>query len=419
MELNITDLLDDLQDISPDIHTKAVACEQRVKELTLMKIHRENNTVQRKPGRIAVRAALIAAVLACLSVTVLAVVGEYIPQWLENHTEETIGYDNDLYIGSASKNWGIEGWQMELKAENATPIGLTMVCAEWGGEAHSGVLTTDDSYWLEIWNGSGYEIYLPEKTPSALGDEATIQKNAIHSWAIGWEECYGALAPGHYRLGKNFEHISDSGHSQNLVGYVKFRVLDENMADSYAQYETAVKELSDQSAWHLTYQVFPENPDGYESYAMEIWRSGENYLQNLSYLDENGTVLKQEGTALQGGVGYRLNWNDGATVWCKIDSSVDENTFYLWQTFSCMSPTGIDEIKKTGDTIVYIESADSLAESNWETAVTFTNAGQILDIKQYSIHGDNNTLYSVLAVHDTDPEQIAQTIADQKPKNEE
>ena len=114
MELNITDLLDDLQDISPDIHTKAVACEQRVKKLTLMKIHRENNTVQRKPGRIAVRAALIAAVLACLSVTVLAVVGEHIPQWLENHTEETIGYDNDLYIGSASKNWGIEGWQMEL-----------------------------------------------------------------------------------------------------------------------------------------------------------------------------------------------------------------------------------------------------------------------------------------------------------------
>ena len=66
---------------------------------------------------------------------------------------------------------------------------------------------------------------------------------------------------------------------------------------------------------------------------MEIWRSGENYLQNLSYLDENGTVLKQEGTALQGGVGYRLNWNDGATVRCKIDSSVDENIFYLWQIF--------------------------------------------------------------------------------------
>ena len=53
------------------------------------------------------------------------------------------------------------------------------------------------------------------------------------------------------------------------------------------------------------------------------------------------------------------------------------------------------------------------------SAVTFTDAGQILDIKQYSIHGDNNTLYSVLTVHDTDPEQIAQTIADQKPKNEE
>lgn len=419
MELRIFDLLDDLQDVVPEIHTETAVSEQRVKELTLAKIRRRDNSTQRYPGRIVVRAVLIAAVMVCLSVTVLAVVGEYIPHWLENHIEETIGYDNDLYIGSVSKNWDIEGWKMELKAEKVTPVGLTMVCAEWGDQAQCGRLTTDDSYWLEIWNGSGYEIYLPEKTPSALESKATIQKNAIQSWVIGWEECYGVLAPGHYRLGKNFAHISDSGRSQNLVGYVKFRVLDENMADSYVQYETAVKELSDQSAWHLTYQVFPENPDGYESYAMEIWRSGENYLQDLSYLDGNETVIKHEGAALQGGVGYRLKWDDGVAVRREIDPSVDENTFYLWQTFSCISSAGIDEIKKMGDTIIYTQRADTLAESNWETVATFTESGQILDIKQYSIRGEIKTLYSVLTVHGTDPEKIAQTVADQKPKNEE
>ncbi len=412
MELNITDLLDDVQDISPDIYTKTVVCQQRVKELTLKKIRDQNSATKRHPVRFAVRVALIAAVLVCLSVTVLAA------WWLNNDIEGAVDYDNDLLIGCASKNWNVEGWIIELKAEKVTPIGMTMVCTEWGGQDQSGMLTTDDNYWLECWNGSGYEIYSPEKAPFASGNEATIQKNTTHSWVINWEKSYGTLAPGHYRLGKNFEHISDSGHNQNLVGYVKFRVLDEKMADYYAQYEAAIEMLSNQSNWHLTYQVFPESTAEYRSYAMEIWKSGEDYLQNLSYLDENEAILKHDGTALLDGVGCRLNWDTGAVtgtiVQREIDPSVDKDAFYLWQTFSCLTATGIDEIEATGNTVIYIERADSRTEKDLETVVTFTGVDQLLNIKQYWIHGETKILYSVLTVHGTDPAQIAQTVADQK-----
>lgn len=419
MEMSISDLLDDFLDDSPDITTQTVVDRQRIKKLTVMKIRRQENTGKRQRNRGLVRAVIIAAVLACLSFAVFAVAGDYFPQWLNAGADETIGYDNDLYIGSASKNWDIEGWRIELKAENVTPTGLTMVCTEWGGQEHRGVLTTDDYYWLEYWNGDGYAVY-PSRKETTTGSSIAIQKNTTHSWLIDWEDCYGTLQPGHYRLGKTFTHTLDAGHSQTLKGYVKLRVLEKSDAVGYGQYETAINALLAQDTSHLTWQVFPDNAAEYTSYTMEIWRSGEDYLQKISYLNKEGTVLKCEGAAQQGGVGYRLSWNHtaatGNAMQREKDTSLNKNSFCLWHTFLQLSATGIDEMKQSDNTIVFIERADSPSEIDWETVATFDAAGQILSIKQYSVSEGVKTLYSVLTVHNTDPHKIMQTVADLSPE---
>jgi len=362
---------------------------------------------------------LIAAVLICLSVTALAAAGNYIPRWLGTDTEETIGYDNDLYIGSASKNWELEGWLMELKAEAASATGLTMVCTEWGGQKQAGTLTADDTYWLEKWDGSGYDIYLPEKAPTSSGNTVTVMANTTLSWPINWEACYGALVPGSYRLGKTFRHTSDSGQIQDMIGYVKFRVLEADMATYYTQYETALKTLSAQHSWHLAWQVFPEDSNEYTSYSLEIWKDGENYLENLCYLDADGAVLRHSGITLQDGMGYRLTWDDGTVhadiTQCKSDDSVQSRRFYLWQTFFTLTDARISKITREENTVVYTEYREDPTETTWETALTLNEAGQIASIRQYRLDGENKTLYSVLTVFDTDATQIARTIADQLP----
>ena len=412
MEWNIADLLDDVQDLSPDIETKPAVSRQRVRELTLRKIREHKAAGKRHPFRFSVRVAVIAAVLLCLSITVLAAVS-----WLHSDPENAIGYDNDLYIGSASKNWEVEGWLLELKAEKVTPAGLTVVCTEWGGAGQRGVLTTDSHYWLERWTGSGYARYLPERSPAGTESKTEIKKNTAASWEINWETVYGTLAPGHYRLGKIFTQSAGSDRGKTMTCYVKFSILEEKMAGQYGQYTAAMERLLGQAAWHLTYQVFPESPTGYTSHVTEIWKAEEAYLQKLSYLDANGGVLKQEGAALLNGVGYRLRRDAGEeAMQHKADPSVKKDDFYLWETFSGLSAADIDEIKTEGNTVIYIQRADSPTEIDWETAVTFGGAGQLLEIKQYAVRGETKTLYSILSVYDTDPQKIEQVITMQKPE---
>lgn len=413
MEFKITDLLDDMQAIPLDIPARTPVSENRVKELTMEKMRNKNEAVPqpRRYGRLLSKAALVAAVLICLSVTVLAAVGGYLPQLLSQDPEETVGYDNDRFIGSVSKNWDLGGWVMDLKADAAGPWGLTMVCTEWSGQAQTGTLTTDDAFWLERWNGSGYEAYLPEKAPAASGQTVAIQPNTTASWSICWEDSYGMLIPGAYRLGKTFRHTSDSGQPQELACYVKFRVFEEAMAAYYDRYTTALNALRDQHSWHITLQVFPETPNGYTSYSQEIWKSGENYLEDLRYLDQAGTPLRQSGTALRDGTGYRLTWADGSEI-AQPDASVNDRRFDLWYTFLTLADMRISEISEDGNRLVFKESRESDSEADRETVLTLDEAGQIRSIHQYRISAGEKKLSTTLTVHDTDAAQIARIISD-------
>lgn len=415
MELKITDLLDDFQDISLNIPFHSVASEKHIKKLTMSRVYKnsQQSTQNRRSGRLIVKAILLAAVIICLSVTVLASLSDHIFRLIQN-TEETVGYDNDIYIGSVSHNWDLCGWVCELKAEVSSSNGMTIVCTEWGTQEKTGTLTTDDAYWIEMWDGIGYNVYLPEQAPNSVDSNIMIQSNTTVSWSINWIEHYGELAPGNYRLGKTFRHTSEEGEIHELAWYIKFRVFDENMESRHNQYKTALMALLEQESWHMTLQIFPEEPKGYVSYTQEIWKCRENYRETLRYLNDEGEVINRSGSALLDGKGYRLIYANGSIepedIQHQLDQSVQESGFIYWYTFLTLSDARISEISRGGNRIILDENPDEESNFNIQTVLTLNTDGQIQNIKQYRIKNGAKELYITLTVHDTDTDQITQYI---------
>lgn len=192
---------------------------------------------------------------------------------------------------------------------------------------------------------------------------------------------------------------------------MKFRVFEEDMASYYDQYKTALKALYDQQNWHITLQVFPENPNGYTSYSQDIWKYGEDYLENLSYLNTDGTMLSRSSAALLDGLGCHLTGSNGSTVFevtqRESDPSIQESMFTYWYTFHNLADARISEISMNGSRIVFTESLDTTAEA-WETVLILNGEGQIQRIIRYRINESEKILYSELTVHDTEAAQIAQ-----------
>ena len=413
MQFKISDLLDDFQDHSLDISFHVSASETRIKRLTMDKLRKKCQPVSksRSSGRLIVKAILLAAVIICSSITVLAALSDHIFQWIKK-PEEAVGYDNDIYIGSVSYNWDLYGWVCELKAEASNSTGLTIACKEWGTQEKSGTLSTDDAYWIEKWDGIGYSDYLPEQAPIAVDSSILIQQNTTVSWSINWVEHYGVLKPGIYRLGKIFSHTSETGNIRELPVYVKFRVFDETMESYYIKYKSALNALVEQKHLHMTLQVFPEDPNGYTSYTQDIWRCDENYWETLSYLNDNRELINRSGSALLDGKGYRLisvnDYTQSDDMQYHLDQSVEESLFTYWYTFLTLSDVRISEMSIAGNKIIFSECRNDESDTNFQTVLTLNNDGHIQNIDQYQINAGAKKLYITLTVHDTDTEQITQ-----------
>lgn len=413
MEIKISDLLDDFQDHSLDISFHFSASETRIKRLTMAKLRKNCQPVSksRSSGRLIVKTMLLAAVIICLSITVLAALSDHIFQWIKG-SEIAVGYDNDIYIRSVSYNWDLYGWVCELTADDSNATGLTIACKEWGTQEKSGTLSTDDAYWIEKWDGIGYSDYLPEQAPIAVDNSILIQQNTTVSWSINWVEHYGVLKPGIYRLGKLFRHTSETGDMRKLPVYVKFRVFDETMESYYNQYKSALNALVKQKHLHMTLQVFPEGSNGYTSYTQDLWKCDENYWETVSYLNDNGELINRSGSALLDGKGYRMIGVNDSTksddTQYQLDQSVEECLFMYWYTFLSLSDVCISEMSMDGNKIIFNECQEDESDASFQTVLALNNDGHIQNIDQYRINNGAKELYITLTVHDTDIEQITQ-----------
>lgn len=421
MEFNISALLDNLHEVDVDILPHTTASESRIKELTMKKLHERKSEQRTSRGMGFIGKLLVATlIIAVLAIPVMAVSGIQFTDWLEGlFTTEPGGYDNDLQLGSVSKNWEVSGWVVEISAEESSKNGLTFVCQEWGPSDKSGTLTSNEGYWLEKWNGTGYT---PMEGAAPDGNLLTVSEGATQRWKINWEAVYGALDSGSYRIGKTFTYTAEDGNQEQLPFYAKFRVFTEDMAPLVEKYSQAYKALHDREVFHLSYTSYSYETatDPYSHhFTTQIWRNGNDFLRIVHYYNADGTLKSHGGTLFRDGVGYHLEWEDGdvndrVTEWYHADY-VGADSFDLWYDLMYVSPAIVVGACEDGNTLRFFEYLPYVDHDYIEKAYTFDDSGKLTNIlyaHQKSMEPDESDpmLVMTLEVFDTPQESIAEII---------
>lgn len=428
MEWSISDLLDDLREVDIDIQPDTRASEQRIKELTMMKIHSE-----KKPSRRGVstfsKILIAAATIAALAIPVAAATSFHFTDWLNGLFAGDGEYDSDLSIGSASKNWEVSGYVLDVKAEDATDKGLTLTCVEWGNGEKTGTLTADDSFRLDQWDGSGYTAVKP-KTEPAAGQVKTIAPKQTVTWQVNWADSYGTLASGSYRIGKTLTYTDTAGKTQKVDIYAKFRVFAEDMAPYVTKCKAALEEVRTRDSYHVTNTSYAEegghqvDAGVYQYYTDTVWKNGKDSLEELQYVSKDGTVIAHHGYLFRNGKGYRLTWNEdnvlsGVASWETADY-VDETHCEMWDLGVHIFDAQVGEVYADGNTVSLLEGTkyEWEEENRWfKKTYTMDEQGKLTFAQYATIPSpeelDQENVQNTLEVHDTSADEIAKVIAAQ------
>ncbi len=380
MEYRISDLLDEIPEVTIAIQPKVSASPERIKELTMKKIHKEKN-IRRGLGTIG-KAVLIAAMIAALAVPVAAASGFQLTSWLEGIFNPTSSeYDEDQLLGSVSKNWEVSGWVVNLAAKDVSAEGLTLTCEQWDNEAvqKSGSLNLDDSFWLEVWQDGSY-VKPPEKSIPA-GELVPVKANAVTEYPISWADSYGALEPGSYRIGKNFTYIAEDGKQETVPFYAKFRVFDQDMGAVVKEYKDMLETLRTSDSYHLVATRYSESDDGleFDRVTDTYWKFGEDWLEETCAYREDGSLFSRKGVMYRDGKGYSLEWSgDSVTsplsAYTRIDYLDDMNRD-MWAGRLELIDSRVGQVTGMDNTTTFLMYYSEIGDFEYFT-VSMTDDGQ-------------------------------------------
>ena len=113
-------------------------------------------------------------------------------------------------------------WGIALMAEDVTPVGLTLVCDQSGGE-NVAQLSTGSYYVIQQKDGDGW-VDMPGQDGIMWTMEAwVIQKGTATRWEVNWA-WLGELPAGEYRIGKEFMNFRGTGDYDETMVYAEFAV---------------------------------------------------------------------------------------------------------------------------------------------------------------------------------------------------
>lgn len=115
-------------------------------------------------------------------------------------------------------------WGLVLTAQDVTPAGMTLACTQSAGHP-DGELHTGSFFVLEHLVENQW-IEVPTDTAEiAWTDEAwLIPMEATQYWEIRWEQIYGALPAGSYRIGKDVSNLRAPGDYDTSRYYAEFTI---------------------------------------------------------------------------------------------------------------------------------------------------------------------------------------------------
>ncbi len=422
MEYNIPDLLDCLREVNVDIQPNSGASAKRIKELTMKKIHSENKKKHRSLSAFT-KVLIAAAVLASLAIPVMAATGFHVTDWLEDMFATAGEFDDSRVTGSASKNWAVSGWVFEVTGKDAKPAGMTVELDQWDTvQEKSGKLTTDESYWIEIWNGEAYEKLPQPAAKIDIGKTITIEEGSHLVWDIDWTNTYGNLESGSYRLGKNMTYTNEAGEAETVECYAKFRIFPQDMTSYIESAKAAVEELRTRDSYHLTLTDTSYGDDQEFGKCIENqWKNGEDFLEELLYFDQEGNLVAHKGYLMRHGRGYALTWKadnalSGVATWESIDW-LDELNRDLWAGQFEIFDANVYEVSGEGDT-THVFMAYGFNDGWFDKlSITVSPAGKLTAAQRIGASSqealDKAAAQMTLEVHDTTAAEIEKVITAQ------
>lgn len=383
MQFQIADLLDELQEVNVDILPNTAASEKRIKELTMKKLKTDFHRRNRRGLGLVRKLLIAAAILALIAVPVLAASGLIFTDWTAGYQDDNIyDYDKSPSFGAGSKVWEASNWTIRISAENASSTGLTIVCEELGAPNKSGSLTVGNGFWLEKWNGTEYAP-LEGNVPTT--STVSIQPGATTRQEVSWEDVYGSLSSGSYRLGQIFTCTDRHGKAEDMTFYAKFRIFEPEMATYLDKANSALDALHNQYSYHLRKTVYPTQELDYTYYVEEIWKAGKDYLLQIRYYGTNGQLLVQHGYLYRNSLGYSLEWvsediHSEIAVWESADF-VDADYHDTWDIMFTVYEGRLGEVYDDGHTVSFVEFHDTVKPEDYDLPLE-----EVLQINPYINH---------------------------------
>lgn len=301
---------------------------------------------------------MIAALISLLSITACAVANRFL-NWTEAEQDihKSSGYQDDPKIGEGSSAWVFENINMELdfSLRNANAAGGILDCSgisytpqnmPQAGEIPVKV-AVESEFWLEKWNGKAYEEVPTKSGQPWITGEKTIKKEGSDysgSWPISWEDAYGNLGEGNYRVGMMLNITMPDGHAIQKGCYAKFRQYNPDVQPLVEKFKQAYDQLKAKDCFHVIstkwmHTKLENHPELEYTYLQtEYWKNGGNALASTTYILETESereLYGHSGMMNRDGKGYSISWTgeevNSPLSKCKNINWTDDIHYTMWQ----------------------------------------------------------------------------------------
>lgn len=344
-------------------------------------------------------------------------------------------YDKDFLLGSEEMGWKfMDGqWYFKFGARNVTETSLQLwveFSAPYTGAygnaptVTGGAVEAGTEYFLEeLVDG----VWTTLPTVSDTFTPITAKKlPAGSTQEINWEQNYGRLPGGFYRLGNYYTFTATDGTQDTQVCYAKFRIYDEDQLTLLERCRNAVENLKNQDTFH----IYLANEPLYEEQTLfeEYWKCGTDYLSTSYRTGEDHTQeTPTTGAMWRGGKYYGLDaWDNGTADgkvtdwWQSVDGYMDSSNFtMLWEYGFEWYDANVELAYQVGDQVVIRSGYDAgMGFACEEIVLTFDDAGDLKGmIKQYLPERNSpekdKVVTNTLIVFDDSREEIRKRIDSQ------
>jgi len=279
-------------------------------------------------------------------------------------------------------------WNLELKATNVTPSGLTVEFIQHGDFPERGRATLQygSHYTLErLENGQWVEVeQLPQEYEVGWTMEAyMIEIGKTATRRENWEWLYGQLPAGHYRIGKDVDLFRMAGDWDSEMFYAEFDIgetepeqpawtMDMTEEEYLAMCRDAVAELQSREQFHISETLAYYKNDNEDSRSnVMFWRDGKNWLREsyVTRMRENRNMLYYDGMMY-------MQWQKEGeeAAWNLVDSSDGDlkgMTWLHWLRWDSQSVTFEAAEEKEEELLIAVIVEGTPPTLGWDDVQTY------------------------------------------------